>query len=96
MKRILLICCLALLGHLPAFAASDYVIKIDGMTCKFCAYNIKKRLSKLEGVEKVVVEQDKGMATLQVKPGTKLTDEQLKAEIAEAGYNYRGMLSKPE
>ena len=96
MKRIILICCLALLGHLPAFAASDYVIKIDGMTCKFCAHNIKKRLSTLDGVEKVEVDQDKGLATLQVKAGSKLTDEQLKAEIAEAGYNYRGMQSKPE
>jgi len=96
MKRILLIAILGLLAQLPALAASNYVIKIDGMTCKYCAYNIKKRLKKLDGVEKVEVDQDKGLATLQVKPGTQLTDAQLKAEIAAAGYNYRGMQSKPE
>lgn len=96
MKQILLIAVLALLAHLPVMAASNYVIKIDGMTCKFCAHNVKKRLKKLDGVEQVEVEQDKGLATLQVKAGTVLTDKQLKSLIAEAGYNYRGMQSKPE
>lgn len=96
MKRILLIAVVALLSHLPAVAASDYVIKISGMTCKYCAYNVKKRLQKLDGVQQVSVDRDKGLATLTVKPGTKLTDAQLKKEIAEAGYNYRGMQSKPE
>jgi len=96
MKRILLIAILGLLAHLPVLAAPNYVIKIDGMTCQFCAHNVKKRLKKLDGVEKVGVDQDKGLATLQVMAGTTLTDEQLKALIAEAGYNYRGMQSKPE
>lgn len=96
MKRTLLIVAFGLLAHLPVMAASDYVIKIDGMTCKFCAHHVKKSLKTLEGVEKVEVEQDKGLATLQVKPGTKITDEQFKTLIAEAGYNYRGMQTKPE
>ena len=96
MKRILLITCLALLSQLPALAASNYVIKIDGMTCKFCAHHIKKSLQKLDGVEKVEVDQDKGLATLQVKPGTNITDQQFKSLIAEAGYNYRGTQSKPQ
>ena len=96
MKRILLIAILGLLAHLPVQAAPNYVIKIDGMTCKFCAYNVKKRLKKLDGVEQVEVNQDKGLATLQVKAGTVLTDEQLKSLIAEAGYNYRGIQSRPE
>ncbi len=96
MKKIILICCLSLLGQLPAMAAANYVIKIDGMTCQFCAHNVKKRLKTLDGVEKVEVDQDKGLATLQVKPGTNITDAQFKALIAEAGYNYRGTQSKPE
>lgn len=96
MKHVLLISVLGLFACLPALAASNYVIKIEGMTCKYCAYNIKKRLKKLDGVEKVEVDQDKGLATLQVKNGVSLTDKQLKAKIAEAGYNYRGMQSRPE
>lgn len=96
MKRILLIAILGLLAHLPVQAAANYVIKIDGMTCKFCAYNVKKRLKKIDGIEQVEVDQDKGLATLQVKAGTVLTDEQLKSLIAEAGYNYRGIQSRPE
>lgn len=96
MKHILLIAAFSLMTSLPVMAASNYVIKIDGMTCKFCAHNVKKRLKTLDGVEKVEVDQDKGTATLQVKSGTTISDEQFKGLVAEAGYNYRGMQSKPE
>lgn len=96
MQRILLTVVLGLLVHLPVLAAQNYVIRIDGMTCQFCAHNVTKRLKTLAGVEQVEVDQDKGLATLQVKAGTRLTDAQLKSLIAEAGYNYRGMQSKPE
>ena len=96
MKHIFLIAILGIMAQIPAIAASNYVIKIDGMTCTYCAHNVKKRLKKLDGVEKVEVDQDKGLATLHVKSGTTLTDSQLKAEIAEAGYNYRGIQSRPE
>lgn len=96
MIRILLITGLSILSLPPVLAASNYVIRIDGMTCKYCAYNVKKRLKKLDGVERVEVDRDKGLATLEVQAGTKLTDEQLKAEITGAGFNYRGMQSKPE
>ncbi|MDH5178668.1 MAG: heavy-metal-associated domain-containing protein [Gammaproteobacteria bacterium] len=96
MKVRFLALCLGLLFSLPVLAADSYVIKIDGMTCQFCAHNVKKRLKTIDGVEQVEVDQDKGLATLNVKPGTKLTDEQLKALIADAGYNYRGMQSQPQ
>ena len=96
MKRLLLMAFLVLMANMQALAASNYVIKIDGMTCQYCAYNVKKRLKKLDGVEQVDVDQDQGLATLQVKAGIVLTDDRLKDLIAEAGYNYRGIQSKPE
>ncbi len=96
MKQFVFAVALGLLVNLPLLAASNYVIKIDGMTCKFCAHNVKKRLKKLEGVEQVEVNQAMGTARLVVKAGTSLPDATLKKVIADAGYNYRGMLSKPD
>lgn len=96
MKRLLLLSLLLLGSPITASAASDYVIKIDGMTCKFCAHNVKKRLKKLDGVEGVSVDQDKGLATITVKPGTELNNDTLKTAISDAGYNYRGIQSRPE
>ncbi|MDH5444342.1 MAG: heavy-metal-associated domain-containing protein [Gammaproteobacteria bacterium] len=96
MKKLIFIFLLALGGPLSAVADSSYVIKIDGMTCKFCAHNVKKHLKKLDGVEEVKVDQDKGLASLTVIPGTQLTDAKLKAVIAKAGYNYRGIQTRPE
>ena len=96
MLRTLLVSLLILASPAMAIAQQNYVIKIDGMTCKFCAHNVKKHLKNIDGVVDVSVDQDKGLATLSVKPGTQLTDEQLKGKIAEAGYNYRGMSAKPE
>lgn len=96
MKQFVFALALGLLVNLPLQAASNYVIRIDGMTCKFCAHNVKKQLKKLEGVEQVEVDQDKGTATLVIKDGASLTDATLQKAIADAGYNYRGMLSKSE
>lgn len=96
MRQIILLALLGVMTSLPVSAASDYVIRIDGMTCNYCAYNVKKRLKTLPGVEQVEVDQAQGLATVHVKTGTVLTDAQLKTLIAEAGYNYRGMQSKPQ
>lgn len=94
MKSAFLSSLLLLALSLTAQASEQYVLKIDGMTCKYCAHNVKKTLQKLDGVESVKVDQDKGLASLQVKPGTQLSDDKLRKIIADTGFNYRGMQTK--
>ena len=61
-------------------------IGISGMECKFCAHNVKKNLSKLEGVKQVTVDLDKGVAFISMAPGKQANVEQIKNQITKAGF----------
>lgn len=45
-----------LISSLVLAASSQFVVKIDGMTCRECAETIKDALSKIDGVDKASLE----------------------------------------
>ncbi|MBI1425674.1 MAG: hypothetical protein GC149_19775 [Gammaproteobacteria bacterium] len=88
MKKIILIL-LTMAWFTSVVAAQDQQrleIDISGMECKFCAHNIKKSLSKLDGVKEVSVDLDKGVATIIMAPGKQANVEQLRKQITQAGF----------
>lgn len=62
-------------------------IKIDGMHCEHCAAAVEKALSSLDGVKKVKVKLEKGLAKLDGE----VSDEAIKAAVAEAGFTVTGI-----
>ena len=60
-------------------------INIEGMTCASCAGHVEKSLSKLPGVKNISVNAEVGKAFLESED--KITEEQLKAAVKEAGYD---------
>ena len=61
-------------------------IGISGMSCKFCAHNVEKNLSKLEGIDKVSVNLDKGIALIVMSSGKKADIKQIKELVKKAGF----------
>lgn len=59
------------------------ILIIEGMMCKHCQAHAEKALNAMEGVT-ATVDLEAGTATCEVAEG--VTDEMLKAAIAEAGY----------
>jgi copper chaperone len=59
------------------------VYRVPGMHCSHCEAAVKQELGELEGVETVDV--DLGSKTVTVQ-GRGLSDQSLRAAIAEAGY----------
>ncbi len=75
-----------------AFAAgSHYEMRVDGLACPFCAYGIEKKLKAIEGTDKITVDLDKGLVTVNVAEGVELTDEQMKKLFNDSGFTYRSM-----
>ena len=62
-------------------------IKIDGMHCEHCAASVEKALSSLEGVKKVKVKLQKGIAKLDGE----VSDEEIRSAVAEAGFTVTGI-----
>jgi copper chaperone CopZ len=63
--------------------AEAFVYSVPGLHCGHCERAVKEELGEVEGVEAVSVNLD---AKLVAVHGQGLDDEQLRAAIAEAGY----------
>jgi len=92
MKKQLWFSLLSLLLIQTAFAAgTQYVMRVDGLACPYCAYGIEKKLKAIKGVEKINVDLDNGLVTAEVSEGTALSEEQMKQLFQDAGFTFRSM-----
>ncbi len=77
----------------PALAAVEQVsVRVDGVACPFCAYNIEKRVKTLEGVEpdaRIVTSIEHGIAKFPWKSGVAFDPAAVRNAIHEAGFTPR-------
>ena len=76
-------------------AGSQYVIRVDGLACPFCAYGIEKKLKGVDGVEDVDVDLKSGVVRLNTRADVDLTEEQMEKLFKEASFTYRSMTKQP-
>ena len=69
-----------------AMAQTQYVIGVDGMSCPFCAFGLEKKLKKVENVESVTIDLNKGEAVVIAKTGTTIKEESLRKTVHDAGF----------
>ena len=88
MKKILTLVLIVGIWSTDGYAGQvAYRADIKGMVCAFCAYNVSKQISALEGVDAGSVDVDlkNGRATFVAsKP---ITRSKLRSAITKAGYN---------
>ena len=73
----------------PAFAEdlpTQISIRVDGLSCPFCAYGLEKKLKKLEGTEKVRIDIDRGVVEVTVAEGKAIEESQLRQAVLDAGF----------
>jgi len=68
-------------------AETKYVVGVDGLSCPFCAYGLEKKLKKVENVESISIDMDKGQAVVIAKAGTTIKEEALHKAVKEAGFS---------
>jgi periplasmic mercuric ion binding protein len=87
MKKIAaLVFALAASFSVPAWAATQTVtLSVPGMTCAACPVTVKKALSKVEGVQKIVVSFEKKQAVVTYNDA-KTNVEALTKATENAGY----------
>ena len=77
----------------PALAGVEQVsVRVDGLACPFCAYNIEKRVKTLDGVERdapIVTSVENGTARFPWKPGVAFDPAAIRKAIKEAGFTPR-------
>ncbi len=87
-KQMIALLMLAALSGANALAAGKEVTAtVKGMVCGFCAQGIEKKFSADPAVEKVKVSLKEKKVTLILKEGQELSDETIKKNLADSGYN---------
>jgi copper chaperone CopZ len=66
-------------------------IRVDGLSCAFCAYSLEKNLLELTGVDSVEVNLNKGTATLILKNGKHVSDEVITTTVEDVGFTPRSI-----
>lgn len=75
-----------------AFAAQlAYGLRVDGLSCPFCAYGIEKKLGAVKGVQRVEVDIASGTVTVTMAKGATLDEATAKKAVEEAGFSLRGL-----
>lgn len=72
-------------------AETHYKLKVDGLVCPFCEYNIEKKVSKLDGISSVKANLKYGTVTLTVADGTPLPEADIHKAITDAGFTLKSI-----
>ena len=87
MKKLIAIIMLAFAWSAAILAAgTQYQMRVDGLACPYCAYGIEKKLNEIDGVEKITVDLNKGLVTVNVGVGDKLSEERMIQLFKDAGF----------
>ena len=79
-----------LLGISSTLAQSSEVkVRVDGLSCPFCAYGLEKKLNDLEGVESINIDFEEGLVVMQVTDPGNISEEEIRGKIEEAGFTPR-------
>jgi mercuric ion binding protein len=92
--RYLLITGLLLAAPVTIVPAQDVetqsvIIRVDGLSCPFCAYGLEKNLKKVPGVGSVDIDMQAGKATVELEPGAGVSDDELRQAVEKAGFTAR-------
>lgn len=72
-----------------AVKGEKITVRVDGLSCPFCAYGLEKKLKSLNGVEKLEIKINDGLVILFLKEDAKLTEAAIKKKVKEAGFTPR-------
>lgn len=81
-----------------AFAAyagsSIYELQVDGLACPFCVYGIEKKLSAIDGLERIEVDIKKGQIIVFMAEGVRLSEERARQAVTDAGFTLRAFTER--
>ena len=64
-------------------------IRVDGLTCPFCAYGLEKRVKKISAVKKSIIDIKKGTMELLPKKGQHIDLDDVREAVKKGGFTPR-------
>lgn len=76
----------AILSSQAAFSKTIH-ISVNGMVCAFCVQGITKKFKREAAVKEVHVDLEKKIVSLKTNDGQDISDEVIKKDINDSGFN---------
>lgn len=73
---------------------ASVTVRVDGLSCPFCAYGLEKRIKKMEGVKDLTIDIENGTVTVVYQDKKFFTEQGLSKTVKEAGFTPKGMVLK--
>lgn len=73
-------------------AAATITATVNGLVCAFCASGIEKTFKKQAAVEKIKVDLENKLVTINTKPSMTLDDATVTRLLNNAGYSVTGIV----
>ncbi len=90
MRKFLML--LTILTVMPGAAKAETIkVSVNGLVCAFCATGIEKTFNKQATVDKVKVDLENKLVTINTKPDQTLDDKTVTGLITDAGYSVTGI-----
>ncbi len=70
-------------------------VRVDGLSCPFCAYGLEKKLKKMEGVEKIEISIEDAYALLTIEDGMVVSEKTIRKNVKDAGFTAREITELP-
>ncbi len=89
MKRIVIICILAILGVSGVKAQQgfdQFEVQVDGLGCPFCAYGLEKKFKEFKGIRQVKIDIETGNFTFAFPAEKALSLQAVEEQVKKAGY----------
>ncbi len=82
---------LLLLFSTSAFAGNQYLVKVEGMSCPFCAHGVEKKVKEMKGVASAEVDLKSSIVSVKMQDGIILPEADIKQAIADAGFSFKSI-----
>ena len=66
-------------------------VRVDGLTCPFCAYGLEKRIKEIPAVQESIISLEDGIVELIPRTGRHIDIDEVKAAVIAGGFTPRGV-----
>lgn len=64
-------------------------VRVDGLSCPFCAYGLEKKLQSLDAVQSLNIKINEGIVEIFLKDGFRISEKDIRTAVNEAGFTPR-------
>lgn len=81
---------------IASLAETKVEVRVDGLSCPFCAYGLEKKLKKIDGIKDLKIDIKKGLVTFTLKEGKTVDEKTIRKIVKDAGFTPKEITFPPK